>query len=117
MTFLNNSIVLIFLTIFFSCCNDNRIEFNSKKWKKAENYEQNWALRWDMSDDLINNYDLIGKDTNQIFKLLGKTKIDCYGNYCQVSYTLGPCRTGINDGNLILTIKKGKVCEISKNCN
>lgn len=117
MTLLRKSIFLILFTIFFTSCNSNDIEFDSKKWKNANNNEENWSLRWDMSNDLINNHSLIGKDTTEIFELLGKTNLEFFKYYSYARYALGPCRTGINDGTLTLVIVKGKVTEILKNCN
>jgi hypothetical protein len=112
---LKKNIILILLPFLVNSCND--IDFDSKKWRNWNYNENDWSMRWDMSEDLINNYKLEGKDTNEIFNLLGKTELDCFKNECYARYPLGPCRTGINEGTLELTIKNGKVSEISKRCN
>lgn len=72
----------------------------------------------DMSEDLINNYDLKGKDTLEIFDLLGKESLNCFGNdRCIARYVLGACRQGISYGTLELTFKSGKVVEVLRHCN
>ena len=48
-------------------------KFESQKWKTANmNSEENWSLRWDMMNDLRNDYQLIGMSKNEIIKLLGE---------------------------------------------
>ena len=43
------------LIVFKACSND--IDFDSKKWKNwSELNEKDWNLRWDMTDDLIDNH-------------------------------------------------------------
>ena len=109
--------------ILFLCCSvilvscGNDIPFDSKKWKNAPFKGPDISLRWDMTNDLIENYDLKGKDTTEIFKLLGKENFDCFKHKCVVSYSLGPCRRGIDYGTLELTFIDGKVTEIFKHCN
>ncbi len=103
----------IYLVVFIiSGCQD--LDFNSLKWKNADNYQSNWALRWDMSNDLIENHQVVGKDTSQIFNLLGKSKVFYSNGIGRIEYSLGPCEA-MNNGVLILTIKKGvvshKVCK------
>ena len=53
---------LISLFGFMTSCNN--IDFDSQKWKNCKfNSKDGYALRWDMSEDLIKNKSLIGKDT------------------------------------------------------
>lgn len=70
-----------------------------------------------MSDDLIKNHNLIGKDTTEIFNLLGKESLDCYNGKCSARYVLGGCRRGIDTGTLELTFERGKVTDVFKHCN
>ena len=50
--------ILILFTAL-SCGKFSHEEFNSEKWKNSElNAEENWSLRWDMMNDLRNQYDL-----------------------------------------------------------
>ncbi len=109
-------IVFLFLiVILFSCHN---VDFDSNRWKQwSENNESEWNLRWDMSDDLINHLELIGKDTSQVFQLLGREGIYFHKNRYVVRYSLGPCRRGIDYGTLELTFINGKVCNIDRRCN
>jgi hypothetical protein len=96
----------------------NNIGFDSEKWKNCKfNSEDGFSLRWDMSEDLIKNYGLIGKDTTDIFNLLGTEKLDCYNGKCIARYVLGGCRSGIDMGTLELTFENGKVKEVFKHCN
>ena len=77
---LKKNIILILLPFLVNSCND--IDFDSKKWRNWNYNENDWSMRWDMSEDLINNYELEGKDTNEIFNLLGKTELNCFKNEC-----------------------------------
>ena len=96
-----------------SCTDTN---FNSPKWKNWKETESTMHMRWDMVDDLINNFDLIGKSKIEIKQLLGDTQEKSLSDDCTVYYYLGPCRNGINYGNLIINFKNGKVISIEKNC-
>jgi hypothetical protein len=109
-------IILVLLTEVICSC--NTIDFDSKRWKNwSENNESEWNMRWDMSEDLINNVELKGKDTLEIFHLLGKESLNCFNNKCAISYSLGPCRRGIDYGTLELTFTNGKVSNIYRHCN
>jgi hypothetical protein len=71
-----------------------------------------------MANDLISNYDLIGKSLSQIEELLGKPDNDCKYENCRMSYNLGPCRGfGISYGVLIIELKEWKAIEVYKNCH
>ena len=106
-------IPLLFLLLLTSC---NDIDFNSDKWKNWEETEVNMHMRWDMADDLINNFDLIGKSKVEIVQLLGDTQIECDKGNCKVRYSLGPCRKGIDYGSLMIQFKDGKVVHVEKHC-
>lgn len=108
-------IFLCFAGLAVSCSHD--VPFESKKWKNAPVKGEEMSIRWEMSNDLLENYHLMGKDTIEIFQLLGKEGLDCYGDKCIAMYTLGPCRRGIDYGTLELTFKQGKVVDIFKHCN
>lgn len=84
------------LLLFSSCGNDK--PFDKNKWKNAPVKGPEMSIRWDMSVDLMNNYNLMGKDTTEIFELLGNEGLDCYNNKCVARYTLGPCHRGIDYG-------------------
>lgn len=106
---------MIFLFLLTACHN---VDFDSEKWKNCTfNSAEGYSLRWDMSEDLIKNYNLIGKDTTEVFELLGPEKSDCFNKKCTVRYTLGGCRKGIDTGTLELTFENGKVTKLLKRCN
>ena len=84
-------------------------KFESQKWKTANmNSEENWSLRWDMMNDLRNDYQLIGMSKNEIIKLLGepdnKSEISS-----QFRYYLGYAHFGIDTGTLIIEFEKDSV--------
>ncbi len=107
--------LICFVETLTSC---NNISFDSEKWKNCKiNSEDGYSLRWDMSDDLIKNYGLIGKDTTYVFKLLGRETYELNANSFKVNYVLGGCRKGIDTGILELTFKNGKVVNIFRHCN
>jgi hypothetical protein len=109
-------LTLIFLVGLMTSCNN--VDFDSNKWKNCKfNSKDGYSLRWDMSEDLMKNYDLIGKDTTEIFNLLGTEKLDCYNVKCIARYVLGGCRRGIDTGTLELTFENGKVKNVFKHCN
>lgn len=109
-------LTVMFLFSFLTSCNN--IDFDSQKWKNCKfNSKEGYSLRWDMTEDLIKNNSLIGKDTTEIFILLGAESLDCHNGKCIAKYALGGCRSGISIGTLELTFKKGKVVDIFKHCN
>ncbi len=84
-------------------------KFESQKWKTANmNSEENWSLRWDMMNDLRNDYQLIGMSKNEIIKLLGEPE-----NKSEISsqfrYSLGYAHFGIDTGTLIIEFEKDSV--------
>lgn len=103
------------LLVIFASCSDP--DFNSGKWKKWNEEESDIHLRWDMVNDLINSYELEGKTIFEIEKLLGEFKDECPNGNCTIQYNLGPCRTGIDYGSLIIQFKLGRVTRIEKECS
>ncbi len=64
---------VVFASIFLLRGKISGEKFESQKWKTANmNSEVNWSLRWDMMNDLRNDYQLIGMSKNEIVKLLGE---------------------------------------------
>ncbi|PHR47039.1 MAG: hypothetical protein COA32_08945 [Fluviicola sp.] len=64
---ITNIILVPFLFILMSCTNRS---FDSEKWKEWSYKGSDSFLRWDMADDLVDNYDLMGKTKKQIIELL-----------------------------------------------
>ena len=94
---LNFIIILFFLN---SCGQISHQKFDSNKWQNANlNLEKNWDLRWEMMNDLRNNFDLEEKNKTEILKLLGKPDSETTNEYL---YNLGMTGTGINTGNLTI---------------
>jgi hypothetical protein len=109
-------IVTIFLILLsLSSCTD--IRFNSEKWKSWDNRESETNLRWDMANDLIENYNLKGKTQSEIIDLLGEPESNVQNPSNDYNYDLVPCRRGIDFGSLIIVFKNGRVIKIEKNCN
>ena len=110
-------ILTLLICLIFSSCHN--ISFDSKEWINWEENESNMRLRLDMFDDLISNYNLIGKSLAEIELLLGKTDDNYLTDNCILSYSLGPCRglLGIDYGVLTLEIKNRKVIKIDKHCH
>lgn len=104
---------LLLLTL--AGCTD--VAFDSETWQDWEENETNMFERWDMVDDLIDNYELEGKSIRQINQLLGVSKADCPNKNCVIYYNLGPCRSGIDYGSLSLTFKNDEVIDLKKYCN
>lgn len=62
----------IIIVFFCSSCN-NDIPFNSKRWNNpAQNDDLELRCRYNMVNDLIQKKLLVGKNKNQIIKLLGE---------------------------------------------
>lgn len=108
--------ILLICLIFTSCHN---ISFDSKKWTNWEEKESSMRLRLDMVDDLISNYNLIGKSSVDIEFLLGKPDNDCQAEDCNMNYNLGPCRglLGVDYGVLTVELKNRKVIKVNKHCH
>jgi outer membrane protein assembly factor BamE (lipoprotein component of BamABCDE complex) len=105
-------LIAIVLSSAISCGTISHEKFDSEKWKHSnDTSEATWSLRWDMMNDLRNNYALVGKTRKQIIDLLGKPD----GNDdTKMSYYLGYSKTGINTGTLTLIFDKDdKVTKIS----
>lgn len=110
---------LSFLTLLFlitlSSCTD--IKFDKEQWKSWDITEVDSHLRWDMVNDLINNYNLEGKTQEEIIELLGKPDNWEDNTQKHFYYDLGPCQRGIDFGSLDIEFKNGKVVKIEKFCN
>ncbi|MDO5970237.1 hypothetical protein Q4Q35_10500 [Flavivirga aquimarina] len=66
---MKHTILLLFI-YFLSCGNNNKAEkFNKEKWRNGSQIE-----RGNMSADLVESEILIGKNKNQVIKLLGNPK-------------------------------------------
>jgi outer membrane protein assembly factor BamE (lipoprotein component of BamABCDE complex) len=79
-----------------------REEFNSYKWQKTnQNNENDWSTRWDMMNSLRNNYNLVGMTKNEIIKLLGKPD-NSFSTSNTFRYFLGYAHSGIDTGSLII---------------
>lgn len=105
--------IFIFSSFLFSCTDKN---FDSVAWKNWRHQENTINLKWDMSNDLINNHNLIGMSKDNLFNLIGNPSQGGLKSNCWVTYSLGPCRTGISYGTLYITIKDNKVVKVSRNC-
>ena len=100
---------LFILSIVFSPYISNyfsRTDFESEKWKKWEMTEDNWTLRWDMMDDLQDDYELVGMKEEEIIRLLGEPESK---SSIEWTYDLGMARRGIDTGTLSLAFEDGKV--------
>lgn len=64
------------------------------------------TLRWDMVNDLQDDYELDGMTEEEIVKLLGEPE---YKSKVEWTYNLGMARFGIDTGILSLTLENGKV--------
>lgn len=110
-----NSIVFIIILFLLNSCTD--ISFDSEEWKNWKENESNMHMRWDMTDDLIQNYNLVGKTHQEIKELLGKPSSGVSNSKDDYLYDLGPCRSGIDYGTLYLEFKNDKVDLVKKSCN
>ena len=80
---------VVFASIFFLRGKISGEKFESQKWKTANmNSEENWSLRWDMMNDLRNDYQLIRMSKNEIVKLLGEPD-NKSERFAQFRYSLG----------------------------
>ncbi len=104
-----------FFLIVLSSCTD--IRFDNQKWKNWDIKESDSHLRWDMVDDLIDNYNLEGKTRKEIIELLGRPDNGVASSAEHFYYDLGPCRRGIDFGSLNMEFKSGKVVKIEKHCS
>jgi hypothetical protein len=84
----------------------NRTDFDSDKWKNWEMTEDTMTLRWDMVDDLQDDYELDGMTEEELIKLLGEPGSKSTFEW---TYDLGMARRGIDTGTLSLTFENGIV--------
>lgn len=84
----------------------SRTDFDSDKWKNWEMTEDTMTLRWDMVDDLEDDYKLDGMTEEEVIKLLGEPGAK---STIEWTYDLGMARRGIDTGTLCLTFESGKV--------
>ena len=84
----------------------DRTDFESSTWIKWEETEATQKLRWNMIDDLTNNYKLIGKTKEEIKALLGEPESEYVD---EISYYLGLTGHGINTGSLSFSFENGIV--------
>lgn len=105
-------LILLLITLLSACHNTS---FDSVKWKKWREIDLT-NDRWDMSDDLIDNYLKKGMTIKEVEILLSDslTKHDT-GNV-DLYYSLGPCRSGISYGSLRITFRNGKLEKIDRTC-
>jgi hypothetical protein len=84
----------------------SRTHFDSDKWKNWTMTEDEMTLRWDMVDDLQDDYELDGMTEEEIIELLGEPGSK---SIIEWTYDLGMARRGIDTGTLSLTFEEGKV--------
>jgi len=80
----------------------DRTDFESSAWINWDDTESTQKMRWNMINDLTNNYKLIGMQKDEVKKLLGTPSSE-YKN--KISYYLGMTGRGINTGSLSLKFK------------
>ncbi|MBA6316900.1 hypothetical protein [Cellulophaga baltica] len=107
-------ILIILMTFHLTSCSDKK--FDSKKWKNWTEKKGEFATRWDMTNDLIDNHNLIGMSKKDLIQLLGKPMKDCDITNCDIIYELGPCRNGISYGSLYLTLTDNRIVKVFKHC-
>lgn len=106
-------ILSILVPLITNCTN---INFNSDHWKNWDETKINMPARWDMIDDLINNYGLSGKSQSEILMLLGEPDNGISSSEDRYYYDLGPCRSGISYGSLFINFKNAKVVKVDTHC-
>jgi hypothetical protein len=84
----------------------DRAKFESKVWIEWKDDVNEQKVRWNMTNDLIKNYALIGKNISEIKKLLGNPSFE---DKHELNYFLGLTGHGINTGSLKLKLKNNKV--------
>lgn len=102
-------VVLSCVAILFFVFVGSGKSFNSEKWKSWKETESSMSLRWDMKDDLVDNYNLVGMVKEEVIGLLGEPD---YRTTFSVEYFLGMSGHGIDTGTLTLLLKNGKVASI-----
>lgn len=90
-----------------SCGQISHEKFDSNKWQNSElNLEENWSLRWDMMNDLRNNYKLKEQTKKEIIQLLGKPENETKNEFY---YYLGYSGKGINTGTLTIVFDENDI--------
>jgi hypothetical protein len=84
----------------------NRTDFVSNEWINWEETESSFGVRWNMTHDLSNNYELKGKTKKEIEEILGKPSSESKN---EIRYYLGLTGHGINTGSLTFEFKNGRV--------
>lgn len=84
-------------------------EFNAVAWQNWQESEAELSLRWEMTKDLTDRYELKGMPITEVKELLGEPD----NEYAEgtITYYLGMSGHGIDTGSLILTIKNGVVVD------
>jgi|GEM_PF-3307597 len=109
---------LLFISLLsFIALSCTDIAFDSEKWKNWELKSSENHLRYDMSDDLVENYNLVGKSRQDILNLLGDPDSIKKGLKEKYFYNLGPCRRGIDFGVLYIYFENDLVVKIDKFCH
>ena len=86
-------------------------KFDSDNWKNWKESETELSLRWNMMNNLRNNYELKGKTRIEIIQLLGKPESKTNVDF---RYYLGMSKKGINTGSLTIKFnEKGIVSNFS----
>ncbi len=82
------------------------VKFDSNLWKNCDmSAEENWTLRWDMMNDLRNNYALIGKNEQEITALLGNPREGYYLGYTGRGINTGSLRIIFNSKGIVVGVK------------
>ena len=76
------TIFFLILSLIFSC----NTKFEKEKWQNGIEYD--YPYREKMLNDLLNNYDLKGKNLSEIIKLLGNPNDFCDHNQYELSYRI-----------------------------
>lgn len=90
----------------------NRTKFNSLEWKA--HIEDGNPVKINMVDDLLKNYQIIGKSRSEVEELLGKPPITSYFKDYDFVFWLGPERSafGIDSEWLGIKFQDGKAVQV-----
>ncbi len=80
---MGKKIITLLIIILSLSCNT---KFEKNKWNIGTDYE--YPYREKMLNDLLNNYDLKGKNVNEILNLLGKPNDFCDQNQYEFGYRI-----------------------------
>ncbi|WP_341901540.1 hypothetical protein [Fluviicola taffensis] len=106
-------LIFLLLVSLLSACHNT--SFDSVKWKNWKEIDGT-NDRWDMSDDLIDNYLKKGITIKEVEILLSDSLTKQETGNIDLYYSLGPCRSGISYGGLTITFRNGKLEKISRTC-